>query len=170
MAPRTPEEFSRRGAWCHICSKIPDVVQVELPKLQAAISIACRLGFATRLPNPYEGSRHSSNMGAHHAETACCGDAMNLLPVSALRCVWTLQLLPHKVHTYTKACATCVADEGNFAHVPQFSLDFDLDSEHGLDAAPAERLASIGYSIAGLEEGTGTADGQGIALVVDAEV
>ena len=30
--------------------------QVELPKLQAAISIACRLGFATRLPNPYEGA------------------------------------------------------------------------------------------------------------------
>jgi hypothetical protein len=29
--------------------------QVELPKLQAAISIACRLGFATRLPNPAEG-------------------------------------------------------------------------------------------------------------------
>ncbi len=54
--------------------------------------------------------------------------------------------------------------------MPQFSLDFDLDSEHGLDAAPAERPASIGYGIAGLEEGTGTADGQGIALVVDAEV
>jgi hypothetical protein len=32
-------------------------LQVELPKLQAAISIACRLGFATRLPNPYEGAR-----------------------------------------------------------------------------------------------------------------
>ena len=31
------------------------LVQVELPKLQAAISIACRLGFAKRLPNPNEG-------------------------------------------------------------------------------------------------------------------
>ncbi len=61
------------------------------------------------------------------------------------------------------------ADEGAF-NVPQFSLDFDLDSEHGLDAAPAERIASIGYGIAGLEEGSGAADGQGIALVVDAEV
>lgn len=30
-------------------------MQVELPKLQAAISIACRLGFAKRLPNPNEG-------------------------------------------------------------------------------------------------------------------
>ena len=55
-------------------------------------------------------------------------------------------------------------------NVPQFSLDFDLDSEHGLDAAPAEGLASVGYGIAGLEEGSGAADGQGIALVVDAEV
>ena len=54
--------------------------------------------------------------------------------------------------------------------MPQFSLDFDLDSEHGLDAAPAERLSSLGYGIAGLEEGSGAADGQGIALVVDAEV
>lgn len=54
--------------------------------------------------------------------------------------------------------------------MPQFSLDFDLDSEHGLDAAPAEGPASIGYGIAGLEEGSGAADGQGIALVVDAEV
>ena len=61
------------------------------------------------------------------------------------------------------------ADEGAF-NVPQFSLDFDLDSEHGLDAAPAERIASLGYGIAGLEEGSGAADGQGIALVVDAEV
>ena len=54
--------------------------------------------------------------------------------------------------------------------VPQFSLDFDLDSEPGLDAPPLERNPSVGYGIAGLEEGTGTADGQGIALVVDAEV
>ena len=53
--------------------------------------------------------------------------------------------------------------------VPQFSLDFDLDSEPGLEA-PLERAPSVGYGIAGLEEGTGTADGQGIALVVDAEV
>lgn len=53
---------------------------------------------------------------------------------------------------------------------PQFSLDFDLDSEHGLDVTPTERPANIGYGIAGLEEGTGMADGQGIALVVDAEV
>ena len=62
-----------------------------------------------------------------------------------------------------------VADEGAL-NVPQFSLDFDLDSEHGLDAAPAEGPASIGYNIAGLEEGSGAADGQGIALVVDTEV
>ena len=54
--------------------------------------------------------------------------------------------------------------------VPQFSLDFVLDSEPGLDAPPLERAPSVGYGIAGLEEGTGTADGQGIALVVDAEV
>jgi len=54
--------------------------------------------------------------------------------------------------------------------VPQFALDFDLDSEHGLDSAPTERPANIGYGIAGLEEGSGAADGQGIALVVDAEV
>ena len=60
------------------------------------------------------------------------------------------------------------ADEGG-VDVPQFSLDFDLDSEPGLDAPPLERNPSVGYGIAGLEEGTGTADGQGIALVVDAE-
>lgn len=30
-------------------------LQVELLKVQSAISIACRLGFATRLPNPYDG-------------------------------------------------------------------------------------------------------------------
>ncbi|CAK0785595.1 hypothetical protein CVIRNUC_008805 [Coccomyxa viridis] len=94
--------------------ELADILQVELPKLQAAISIACRLGFAKRLPNPIE-------------------------------------------------------DEGG-VDVPQFSLDFDLDSEPGLDAPPLERNPSVGYGIAGLEEGTGTADGQGIALVVDAEV
>ena len=37
-------------------------VQVELPKLQAAISIACRLGFAKRLPNPNEGMHRSSRV------------------------------------------------------------------------------------------------------------
>ena len=62
-----------------------------------------------------------------------------------------------------------IADQDVYK-VPQFALDFDLDSEHGLDSAPTERPANIGYGIAGLEEGSGAADGQGIALVVDAEV
>jgi hypothetical protein len=42
--------------WSKMAADCQDwLLQVDLPKLQAAISIACRLGFATRLPNPYEG-------------------------------------------------------------------------------------------------------------------
>ena len=35
-----------------MCADKQVSVQVDLPRLTAAISIACRLGFATRLPNP----------------------------------------------------------------------------------------------------------------------
>ena len=76
MAPRT----LKIEALCHISRKISDLVQVELPKLQAAISIACRLGFAKRLPNPYEGAHHCGNLGVYHAETACYGDVVESPP------------------------------------------------------------------------------------------
>lgn len=33
-------------------AELAAILQVPLPKLLAAISLACRLGFATRLPNP----------------------------------------------------------------------------------------------------------------------
>ncbi|KAK9917406.1 hypothetical protein WJX75_004000 [Coccomyxa subellipsoidea] len=96
-------------------AELADILQVELPKLQAAISIACRLGFATRLPNPAE-------------------------------------------------------DEDGF-NVPSMSLDFDLESEQG-DLSPTSRANSLGYGIASLaaEEADDGHGGQGIALVVDAEV
>ena len=49
-------------------------MQVELPKLQAAISIACRLGFAKRLPNHNEGELlHSLCFLCY---TAGCASAM----------------------------------------------------------------------------------------------
>ncbi|BDA48371.1 Protein FAM91A1 [Coccomyxa sp. Obi] len=97
-------------------AELADILQVELPKLQAAISIACRLGFATRLPNP--------------------------------------------------------AEDEEYLNIPNMSLDFDLDSEQ-LDLTPtAMRASSLGYGIASLaaEEIDDGHSGQGIALVVDAEV
>ncbi|CAL8463740.1 g3274 [Coccomyxa elongata] len=97
-------------------AELADILQVELPKLQAAISIACRLGFATRLPNP--------------------------------------------------------AEDEEYLNIPNMSLDFDLDSEQ-LDLTPtAARASSLGYGIASLaaEEIDDGHSGQGIALVVDAEV
>ena len=44
---------------------VPHHMQVDLSELRAAISIACRLGFASRLPNPRDatGARRS---GAPH--------------------------------------------------------------------------------------------------------
>ena len=39
----------------HTCWPTPWPLQVEVPRLQHAISVACRLGFAKRLPNRNEG-------------------------------------------------------------------------------------------------------------------
>ena len=50
-------------------------VQVELPKLQAAISIACRLGFATRLPNANEGACAGRMLACHQPKTRDAGPA-----------------------------------------------------------------------------------------------
>lgn len=62
------------------------------------------------------------------------------------------------------------ADEDGF-NVPSMSLDFDLESEQG-DLSPTSRANSLGYGIASLaaEEADDGHGGQGIALVVDAEV
>lgn len=65
----------------------------------------------------------------------------------------------------------CSADE-EYLNIPNMSLDFDLDSEQ-LDLTPtATRASSLGYGIASLaaEENDDGHSGQGIALVVDAEV
>ena len=69
------------------------------------------------------------------------------------------------------SCGACGADE-EYLNIPNMSLDFDLDSEQ-LDLTPtATRASSLGYGIASLaaEEIDEGHSGQGIALVVDAEV
>jgi len=54
-------------------------------------------------------------------------------------------------------------------NIPSMSLDFDLGLEQP-EMSPMHASPSIGFGISSLEEGSGAADGQGIALVVDAEV
>lgn len=49
------------------------------------------------------------------------------------------------------------------------SMEFDLESEQ-LDLSPTTRSASLGYGIASLAAEEIDDGGQGIALVVDAEV
>ena len=58
--------------------------------------------------------------------------------------------------------------EEGYAAAPNLSLDFDLDSE--ADLSPTHRGSSIGFGSlgSGVEDEDG--HGQGIALVVDAEV
>lgn len=46
---------------------VPHHMQVDLSELRAAISIACRLGFASRLPNPRDTTGGRQSGGAHQS-------------------------------------------------------------------------------------------------------
>ena len=46
---------------------VPCQLQVDLSELRAAISIACRLGFASRLPNPRDSTGARRSGGAPHS-------------------------------------------------------------------------------------------------------
>jgi hypothetical protein len=70
----------------------------------------------------------------------------------------------------TAACARAEGEEsGGFAPVPSMSMDFDLGSE--ADLSPSHRTgSSLGFGSLPSGVDDEEAGGQGIALVVDAEV
>ena len=61
-------------------AELAGILSVEVPKLQMAISIACRLGFGTRLTPPHSGHLHCHYCfpvsGAHLS--TCCTSAISL--------------------------------------------------------------------------------------------
>ena len=150
-------------------------VQVELPKLQAAISIACRLGFATRLPNPNEGVRSFPGPQVHRRNPClphrtCIRRCIPPLPEAPGLAITVPRSQPGCEECQQRAEVVGAADEeGGFAAVPALSLDFDLGSE--ADLSPTARGSSLGFgSLCSGLDGDEDGHGQGIALVVDAEV
>ena len=118
----------RRGALCLESSpEIWDHVQVELPKLQAAISIACRLGFAKRLPNPNEGepSFPQTAPPLQRLTTAPCREARAHTWAAERACM----------QCYTAACCVRVPSSFSCSDAIPFALRDQHDQvcpdEHG---------------------------------------
>lgn len=71
---------------------VPHYLQVDLSELRAAISIACRLGFASRLPNPRDSTGARRSGGApqsHHiAYVISCYAWCDVLPAVIAFSAW----------------------------------------------------------------------------------